>query len=178
MSRLKLLRNNTMGPFVAADVLDIGRLRKMNERQLRKLGRVPFPMIYRPGDRGFSRVSWSEALGLIGERLGKIPPTRQAWFATSKGITNETYYAFTKAARAMGTNNVDFCARLCHAATVSGLKSTIGVGAPDDLALRPRRRRPHPVVGHKPREQPARLGEVPRRRQGPGRPGRRHQPHP
>ncbi|MEY3210749.1 MAG: hypothetical protein RIT28_1230 [Pseudomonadota bacterium] len=130
MSRLKLLRNNTMGPFVAADVLDIGRLRKMNERQLRKLGRVPFPMVYRPGDRGFSRVSWSEALGLIGERLGKVPPTRQAWFATSKGITNETYYAFTKAARAMGTNNVDFCARLCHAATVSGLKSTIGVGAP------------------------------------------------
>ena len=30
----------------------------------------------------------------------------------------------------MGTNNVDFCARLCHAATVAGLSRTIGVGAP------------------------------------------------
>lgn len=130
MSRLKLLRNNTIGPFAAADVLDIARLRKLGNRGLRKLGRVPFPMIYRPGDRGFSRLGWDEALQLIGERLRQTPPQRQAWFATSKGITNETYYAFTKAARAMGTNNVDFCARLCHAATVAGLSRTIGVGAP------------------------------------------------
>ena len=30
----------------------------------------------------------------------------------------------------MGTNNVDFCARLCHAASVAGLSQTIGYGAP------------------------------------------------
>ena len=60
----------------------------------------------------------------------KIPPNRQGYFATSKGLTNETYYSFTKTARLMGTNNVDFCARLCHAATVAGLSRTIGVGAP------------------------------------------------
>ncbi|MCB9766510.1 MAG: molybdopterin-dependent oxidoreductase [Alphaproteobacteria bacterium] len=130
MSRLKLLRNNTIGPFVPADVMDIGRLRRMTNDELRDLGRVPYPFVYRPGDRGFSRVGWDEALGLIGERLQDIPPERQAYFATSKGLTNETYYTFTKAARLMGTNNVDFCARLCHAATVAGLSRTIGVGAP------------------------------------------------
>ena len=130
MSRLKLLRNNTVGAFSPADVADISKLRAMNNTQLRQLGRVPYPFLYRPGDRGFQRISWQKALDLVGDRLKDIPPDRQAWFASSKGITNETYYAFTKTARLMGTNNVDFCARLCHAATVAGLSRTIGVGAP------------------------------------------------
>ena len=130
MSRLKLLRNNTVGPFSEADVADIESLRRMNNDELRKLGRVSFPMVYRPGDRGFSRISWGKALELVGGVLKETPPDRQAYFASSKGITNETYYTFTKTARLMGTNNVDFCARLCHAATVAGLSRTIGVGAP------------------------------------------------
>ena len=46
----------------------------------------------------FSRVTWEKALELIGERLSKIPPQRQGYFATSKGLTNETYYTFTKTA--------------------------------------------------------------------------------
>lgn len=130
MSRLKLLRNNTVGAFAPADVADISRLRRMDDRELRKLGRIPYPFVYRKGDRGFSRTSWKEALDLLGDRLREVEPDRTAWFATSKGITNETYYTFTKTARLLGTNNVDFCARLCHAASVSGLSATIGYGAP------------------------------------------------
>lgn len=130
MSRLKLLRNNTIGPFSPSDIADIERLRGMDNTQLRELGRIPYPFVYRPGDRGFSRVSWDEALGLLGQKLRETDPDRTAWFATSKGITNETYYTFTKTARLLGTNNVDFCARLCHAASVSGLSATIGYGAP------------------------------------------------
>ena len=130
MSRLKLLRNNTVGVFSEADVCDIEQLRGKTNTELRKMGRIPYPMVYRPGDRGFTRVSWEKALELIGEKLSTYEPDRQAYFATSKGITNETYYVFTKMARLMGTNNVDFCARLCHAATVSGLSKSIGVGAP------------------------------------------------
>jgi molybdopterin-dependent oxidoreductase alpha subunit len=130
MSRLKLLRNNTAPALQEHALSDMAALRRMDNRQLRGLGRLPYPFVYRPGDAGFSRVSWDEALGLIGERLADVPGERQGWFATSKGITNETYYAFTKAARLMGTNNVDFCARLCHASTVAGLSRTLGVGAP------------------------------------------------
>ena len=130
MSRLKLLRNNTVGIFSEAQVCDIEQLRKLSNTELRELGRIPYPFVYRPGDRGFTRVSWEKALELIGEKLAEIPPEKQAYFATSKGITNETYYVFTKMARLMGTNNVDFCARLCHAATVAGLSRSIGVGAP------------------------------------------------
>jgi len=129
-SRLKLLRLNTQPALDPADLADMERLRTMTNKELQDLGRLPFPMIYRPGDRGFSRISWDESLSLVGDALRETPPERQGWFASSKGITNEAYYTFTKAARAMGTNNVDMCARLCHAATVAGLKRTIGVGAP------------------------------------------------
>ncbi len=129
-TRLKLLRLNTQPALDPADLADMGRLRGMSNKALQDLGRLPYPMVYRPGDRGFSRLSWVEALGIIGDKMRDTPPERQGWFATSRGITNETYYTFTKAARAMGTNNVDLCARLCHASTVAGLKRTIGVGAP------------------------------------------------
>lgn len=129
-TRLKLLRLNTMPAFTPADVADIAHLRRMDNRQLQALGRIPCPLVYRKGDRGFRRISWDDALALAGGALRETPPERQAWFATSRGITNEVYYAFTKAARLAGTNNVDLCARLCHQATVSGLKATIGVGAP------------------------------------------------
>jgi molybdopterin-dependent oxidoreductase alpha subunit len=130
MSRLKLLRQNTVRAFDPSALADVTALRAMSNGALRELGRVPYPFVYRPGDRGFTRLSWSEALALAGDALRATPPDRTAWFATSKGITNETYYAFTKVARLVGTNNVDFCARLCHQASVAGLSRTIGYGAP------------------------------------------------
>ena len=40
MSRLKLLRNNTIGPFTEADVADIKYLRTRSNRQLREMGRI------------------------------------------------------------------------------------------------------------------------------------------
>jgi molybdopterin-dependent oxidoreductase alpha subunit len=52
------------------------------------------------------------------------------FFATSRGLTNEVYYVFQKLARVLGTNNVDLCSRLCHAASAAALKATLGVGAP------------------------------------------------
>ncbi|MGH9791937.1 MAG: molybdopterin-dependent oxidoreductase, partial [Candidatus Acidiferrales bacterium] len=51
------------------------------------------------------------------------------FYTTSRGLTNEVYYVAQKVARLVGTNNIDNAARLCHAASTSALKSTIGVGA-------------------------------------------------
>ncbi len=128
-TRLRLLRLNTMPALRDSDVADIARLRALDNGQLQALGRVAHPYVYRPGDRGFTRISWDEALAIGGGALRATDPRRQAWFATSRGITNETYYTFTKAARLCGTNHVDLCARLCHQASVAGLKATIGIGA-------------------------------------------------
>jgi molybdopterin-dependent oxidoreductase alpha subunit len=129
-TRLKLLRLNTMPSFAPVDVLDMDRLREKTNRELQGLGRLPHPYVYRKGDRGFRRITWAEAMEITAEETKGVPPERMAFFATSRGLTNEAYYTFTKAARLLGSNNVDLCARLCHAATVTGLKGTIGYGAP------------------------------------------------
>ncbi|HEX9787289.1 MAG TPA: molybdopterin-dependent oxidoreductase [Candidatus Binatia bacterium] len=130
MTRLKLLKLNTMGALDLPVMNDVNRLRGLAPEQLPALGRLAYPMIRRKSERGFLRVSWEEALGVVAKAIHKIAPNEMAFFATSRGLTNEVYYVFQKLARVLGTNNVDLCARLCHAASVSGLKSTLGYGAP------------------------------------------------
>jgi molybdopterin-dependent oxidoreductase alpha subunit len=130
MTRLKLLRLNTMGALDLSAVADMSHLRELNQEKLRSFGRLPYPMIRRNGEPGFSRISWEQAFAAISQPLRNTPPAQMGFFATSRGLTNEVYYVFQKLARALGTNNVDLCSRLCHAASVSGLKATLGVGAP------------------------------------------------
>lgn len=130
LTRLNLLRLNTMGPMREEDWSDVGRLRGMGNDDLRRLGRVPYPLLLRRGDKGFTRIAWDDALDLAAGWLRETPPERAGYFVTSRGITNETYYAIQKLARLHGTNNVDLCSRLCHAPTVTGLKTTIGYAAP------------------------------------------------
>lgn len=130
MTRLKLLRLNTMGAVPEERLQSVSALRALSNEELHRLGRLPWPMIHRAGDDRLHRLSWDEALAIAGEALRDTPGERMGFFATSRGIVNETYYAFTKAARLMGSNHVDLCARLCHAASVAGLKDTVGVAAP------------------------------------------------
>jgi molybdopterin-dependent oxidoreductase alpha subunit len=130
MTRLKLLKLNTMSALDMSVMSDVNRLRRMQPEQLRSLGRLPYPMTRRKGERGFSRISWDEALDVIRKSIRNIAPHEMGFFATSRGLTNEVYYVFQKLARVLGTNNVDLCSRLCHAASVAGLKLTLGIGAP------------------------------------------------
>jgi len=129
MTRLKSLRLNTMGAVGLAALSDVSRLRSMEPERLRSLGRLAYPMIRRNGQRGFLRVSWGEALDFVSKGIRNIAPNEMAFFATSRGLTNEVYYVFQKLARVLGTNNVDLCTRIRHSASVSGLKATLGHGA-------------------------------------------------
>jgi molybdopterin-dependent oxidoreductase alpha subunit len=129
-TRLKLLKLNTMGALNPSRLGDVERLGRLNNEKLRALGRLPYPMIRRKSERGFTRVSWDEALDVVGAAIRHASPQRMGFFATSRGVTNEVYYVFQKLARTLGTNNVDLCSRLCHAASLYGLKATLGVGAP------------------------------------------------
>jgi molybdopterin-dependent oxidoreductase alpha subunit len=130
LTRLNLLRLNTMGAMAPQDWSDVERLRSMRNDDLRRLGRVPYPLLLERGARGFERIPWERALGLASSWLRATPPDRSGYFVTSRGLTNETYYLAQKLARAQGTNNVDLCSRLCHAPSVTALKQTIGYGAP------------------------------------------------
>jgi molybdopterin-dependent oxidoreductase alpha subunit len=128
--RLRLLRLNTMPAFDADRILsDISPLTAKRSAELRDLGRLPYPMIRRAGEKGFRRISWDEALGLTAERLRNSGPDRFGVYLTSRGEPNENYFAAQKAVRALGSNSIDNAARVCHSPSTVALKQTLGVAA-------------------------------------------------
>jgi molybdopterin-dependent oxidoreductase alpha subunit len=129
MVRLELMRLNTAPALDPSRLSDTSNLAGRTSDQLRELGRLPEPMLRRRGDRGFTVVSWDRALDRISAELRTVDPGRLAFYVTSRGTTNEVYYAAQKAARFFGTNHIDNSARLCHAASTSGMKATLGYGA-------------------------------------------------
>ena len=82
----------------------------------------------RRGERGFRVVRWDEALE-IGAAAREPGPRSIACYMTSRGITNEVYFATQKAARFLGCPHVDNAARLCHAASTAAMKAMLGVAA-------------------------------------------------
>ncbi|AJD90268.1 formate dehydrogenase [Jeotgalibacillus malaysiensis] len=129
-TRLNVLRLNTM-PAVKPEILhaDIDELRQYSSAELRELGRIPYPLIRRPGERKFSRLSWDDAMDMIAAKMKKLDPKQYAFFLTARGITNESYYVAGKVARFLGTNHIDNASRICHSPSKTALKRSIGVGA-------------------------------------------------
>ncbi|MEM2318712.1 MAG: formate dehydrogenase subunit alpha [Candidatus Bathyarchaeia archaeon] len=94
--------------------------------------RLTKPLI-RDENGKFRETDWNTALSLVAEKLLEIKknygPDAIGVFGSAKA-TNEENFLIMKFARAViGTNNVDHCARLCHASTVVGLASVFGSGA-------------------------------------------------
>lgn len=129
-TRFNVLRLNTAPP-IKPEILhqDIDELRKMDSTELRELGRIPYPMIRRKGDRKFIRVSWDEAMNTIADKMKVLDPKQYAFYLTSRGITNESYYVAAKVARYLETNHIDNASRICHSPSKSAMKRSVGVGA-------------------------------------------------
>ncbi len=126
--RLNLLRLNTMDGVDDALLEDVDAL-PTDGRALRDLGRLAHPMRRLPGEKGFTRIDWATATREVGERLAATDPARAALYMTSRGITNEIYFAAQKAWRAYGSPHVDNAARLCHSPSTAAMKATMGVAA-------------------------------------------------
>lgn len=129
MTRLNLLRLNTMPELDIRKLENISQLASLSNAELRELGRLPYPMLREKSAPGFRRISWDEAYRRIAAKIRATDPKRWAMFVTSRGVTNEIYYMAQKVARFLGTNNVDNAARLCHAPSTAAMKSAIGVAA-------------------------------------------------
>ena len=87
--------------------------------------RLKKPLIKKNGE--FHETSWNTVLSVIAKRIKEYRD--EIGFLASAKCTNEENYVFQKFARVSGTNNVDHCARLCHAPTVVGLGEAFGSGA-------------------------------------------------
>lgn len=114
----------------------------VNQRSLCVKGRFGWDFIYNPKrltsplikrNGNFEEASWDEAFDLINKRFKEIKEKHGSdSFAalSSARCTNEENYLVQKFTRAvMGTNNVDHCARTCHAPSVAGLATSFGSGA-------------------------------------------------
>ncbi len=93
--------------------------------------RLKTPLIKRNGK--FEPVEWDEAYDFITEKLTKIKEKYGAdaiGAISSSRATNEENYLMQKMMRvAVGTNNIDGCARVCHAPTAYGMQQAFGTGA-------------------------------------------------
>ncbi len=129
MVRLELMKLNTMAALDPRRLEDLDSLKGLDSKALRELGRLPVPLLRKKGEKGFHTISWDEALDLAASRIKVADPDRLAFYLTSRGIPNETYYAAQKAARFLGTPHVDNAARLCHAASTVAMTAALGYGA-------------------------------------------------
>jgi formate dehydrogenase major subunit len=93
--------------------------------------RITQPMIRKNGE--WKNVRWQDAIGFTADNLARIVTK---YGADSVGVlgsaraTNEDNYLAQKFARVvLGTNNVDCCARVCHAPSAAALKAMFGTGA-------------------------------------------------
>lgn len=93
--------------------------------------RLREPMIKKNGK--FEEVSWDEAYQFITNKLKDIKNTYgpdAIGGISSSRATNEENYLMQKMIRvAVGTNNIDGCARVCHAPTAYGMQQSFGTGA-------------------------------------------------
>ncbi len=81
----------------------------------------------------FREADWEEALDRVAQGISstidRYGPGAIGVLSSAK-CTNEDNYVIQKFARAvLGTNNVDHCARLCHASTVAAALAAFGDGA-------------------------------------------------
>jgi len=123
--------------------------------------RLTKPLIKKNGE--FVEAEWDEALDFVSRKLGGYKADELAVLSSAK-ITNEENYLAQKFSRSvLGTNNIDHCARLCHAPSVAGLAQSFGSGAmtntineiPDAgciFAIGTNTTSAHPVIGAKMKE--------------------------
>lgn len=88
----------------------------------------------RPKDRGpWVEVSLDDALNIVAKKLATIAKEsggEALGLLASAKCTNEENYLLQKLIRQiLRSHNVDHCARLCHASTVTGLSMALGTGA-------------------------------------------------
>ncbi len=95
--------------------------------------RVLDPLIRDSIEEPWRKVSWDEAIGYAAQRFREIQTEhgrKSIGGITSSRCTNEEVFVVQKLVRAaMGNNNVDTCARVCHSPTGYGLKQTLGTSA-------------------------------------------------
>jgi len=93
--------------------------------------RVTAPLVREDGT--WRTVSWDDAVRHVAARLQEIVarhgPDAVGVLGSARATNEENYVAQKLARIVLGTNNVDCCARVCHAPSAAALGAMLGTGA-------------------------------------------------
>jgi len=88
--------------------------------------RLKTPLVRKNGN--LQETSWDEALGFISSKLKEATPETFGFIASCRN-SNEDAYVMQKFTRVvMGTNNIEYCGRLCHSPAAAALIPAMGSG--------------------------------------------------
>ena len=91
-------------------------------------GRLTHPLRYNAETDHYEPISWEDAFALIAQHIKAMDHPDQMELYTSGRASNEASWLYQLFGRLMGTNNFPDCSNMCHEASGTGLKRSIGVG--------------------------------------------------
>ncbi|WP_191938062.1 FdhF/YdeP family oxidoreductase [Pantoea agglomerans] len=91
-------------------------------------GRLTHPLRYNAETDHYELISWDDAFALIAQHIKAMDHPDQMELYTSGRASNEASWLYQLFGRLMGTNNFPDCSNMCHEASGTGLKRSIGVG--------------------------------------------------
>ncbi|MCG8707965.1 FdhF/YdeP family oxidoreductase [Brenneria sp. 4F2] len=103
-------------------------LRQQSDYFLEYQGRLTHPMRYDRSTDRYVPIDWQDAFALIAQHIMAMDHPNQLELYTSGRASNEASYLYQLFGRMLGTNNFPDCSNMCHEASGTGLKQSIGVG--------------------------------------------------
>ncbi|MEC5341382.1 FdhF/YdeP family oxidoreductase [Brenneria populi] len=103
-------------------------LRQQSDYFLEYQGRLTHPMRYNRATDRYVPISWEDAFALIARHIKAMDHPNRLELYTSGRASNEASYLYQLFGRMLGTNNFPDCSNMCHEASGTGLKQSIGVG--------------------------------------------------
>ncbi|WP_038911373.1 FdhF/YdeP family oxidoreductase [Dickeya dadantii] len=106
----------------------VSTLRRQSDYFLEYQGRLTHPLRYDRDSDHYVPIDWDEAFTLIARHIRELDHPNQMELYTSGRASNEASYLYQLFGRMVGTNNFPDCSNMCHEASGTGLKQSIGVG--------------------------------------------------
>ncbi len=117
--------------FVSAEFFaqhSVSALYQQSDYFLEYQGRLTEPLRYNRLTDHYEPISWDSAFALIAQHIHALDNPNQMELYTSGRASNEASWLYQLFGRMVGTNNFPDCSNMCHEASGSGLKRSIGVG--------------------------------------------------
>lgn len=106
----------------------VSALYQQSDYFLEYQGRLTEPLRYNRSTDRYEPISWDDAFALIARHIKAMDNPDQMELYTSGRASNEASWLYQLFGRMNGSNNFPDCSNMCHEASGSGLKRSIGVG--------------------------------------------------